>query len=172
MIDSGQPAGEEAFDQFYRASYGRLVGQLLAVVGDLQQAEDVVQEAFIRALARWTTIEGYEEPESWVRRVALNLAMSNFRRLRRELMALLRLRQQCPATTLPPEAGTVLEMVGAIPLNQRTVVMLHDVLDLSAEQIAAHLDLPVTTVRGRLARARATLRRQLHDHEERRTIRR
>jgi RNA polymerase sigma-70 factor, ECF subfamily len=165
VTDSGQPADGDDFDQFYSASYPRLVGQLLAVVGNLHEAEDVVQEAFIRALTRWATIHRYDQPEAWVRRVALNLAVSHYRRLRRELTALLRLRQQHATAALAPTAGAVLELLRAVPRNQRSVVLLHDVLDLSVEQVAMQLGLTTTTVRGRLARARATLRRQLHDEE-------
>jgi RNA polymerase sigma-70 factor (ECF subfamily) len=167
MTDGEQLAGDDAFDEFYRVSYARLVGQLFAVVGDLPQAEDVVQEAFVRALARWSTIQKYEQPEAWVRRVALNLTASNFRRLRRELAARLRLRQQRLTPTLAPETSAVLEILRHVPLNQRTVLMLHDIVDLPIEDIATQLGLPVTTVRGRLARARATLRRKLEDDNER-----
>jgi DNA-directed RNA polymerase specialized sigma24 family protein len=48
-------AGEE-FEEFYGAAFGRLVGQLFLVTGDLHEAEDVVQEAFARAAERWSTI--------------------------------------------------------------------------------------------------------------------
>ena len=47
------------FDAFYAASYARLVGQLYAVTGDLAEAEDVVQEAFARAVVRWPRIRGF-----------------------------------------------------------------------------------------------------------------
>jgi hypothetical protein len=48
------------FDDFYAATYARLVGQLYAVTGDLAEAEDVVQEAFARAVIRWPRIRGYD----------------------------------------------------------------------------------------------------------------
>ncbi|MFF2519329.1 sigma factor [Streptomyces sp. NPDC058086] len=53
-----------------------MVGQLFSVTGSLEQAEDVVQEAFIRALDRWPRIRAYDVPELWVPRVAINLAVS------------------------------------------------------------------------------------------------
>jgi hypothetical protein len=59
--------GDDGFDAFYAACYGRLVGQLFAVTGDLHEAEDVVQEAFIRAVARWSRLRDYDVPEAWVR---------------------------------------------------------------------------------------------------------
>ncbi|HEV2640418.1 MAG TPA: sigma factor [Actinocrinis sp.] len=47
-----------------QAAYARLVGRLFPVTGDLQQAEDVVQEAFVRALNHWPRVSGYEQPEA------------------------------------------------------------------------------------------------------------
>jgi RNA polymerase sigma-70 factor (ECF subfamily) len=163
----GQPAGDDAFDQFYRAAYRRLVGQLFAVVGNLHEAEDVVQEAFVRALSRWPRIQRYEQPEAWVRRVAMNLAISRFRRLRREVAALLRLRHHQEPVSYPPAMDSLLETLRRLPDNQRAALILHDVLDLSTAEVAAQLGLPVATVRGRIARARALLRRHLGDSESR-----
>jgi hypothetical protein len=87
------------FDAFYAATYARLVGQLYAVTGDLAEAEDVVQEAFARAVVRWPRLRGYDLPEAWVRRVAVNLARQGLRRTRRRLRLLVRLAPP------PPDPG-------------------------------------------------------------------
>ena len=71
------------FDAFYLANFDRLIVQLHAYTGDMATAQDLVQEAFARALQRWTTVAGYDDPVAWVRRVALNLATSNWRRIAR-----------------------------------------------------------------------------------------
>lgn len=68
------------FEDFYQASYGRVVALLLAVLGNRQEAEDAAQEAFTRALARWPRLSTYEVPEAWVRQVALRLAVDSGRR--------------------------------------------------------------------------------------------
>ena len=68
------------FEAFYRANYARLVGQMVPVVGDVHEAEDVVQEAFARASLHWSRVRGYHAPDAWVRRVALNYARSGLRR--------------------------------------------------------------------------------------------
>ena len=59
---------DDEFEDFYEAAYGRLVGQLTLILGDRAEAEDVVQEAMLRALQRWSRIRRYEVPEAWVRR--------------------------------------------------------------------------------------------------------
>ena len=156
------PLGDQRdFEEFYQAAYARLVGQLFLVTGDFQQAEDVVQEAFVRALDRWPRISAYEQPETWVRRVAINLALSDLRRLRRQAAALLRLGSQHTESHLPPNTAETIELLRQVPANQRVVLLLHDVLDLTTDQVAEQLGLSATTVRGRLSRARAALARHL-----------
>ncbi|MFJ9250764.1 sigma-70 family RNA polymerase sigma factor [Streptomyces sp. NPDC101776] len=159
--DRGQQTGHLDFEEFYQSAYARLVGQLFSVTGSLEQAEDVVQEAFVRALGRWPRIQTYDVPELWVRRVAINLAVSEIRRLRRRAAALLRLGAQTSQVQLSPKTVHLAEMLGQVPVNQRPVLLLHDVLDLPIDQIAEQLGLPSSTVRGRLARARASLARHL-----------
>jgi RNA polymerase sigma-70 factor (ECF subfamily) len=73
---------DQGFDELYAVHFVALTTQLYAYFGDRQEAQDVVQEAFCRALVRWREISAYEEPVAWVRRVAWNLATSNVRRSR------------------------------------------------------------------------------------------
>lgn len=148
---------QQDFEEFYQAAYARLVGQLLPVTGDFQQAEDVVQEAFVRALDHWPRVSKYELPEAWVRRVAINLALSELRRLRRRAAALLRLGTARAEPQLSEHTTEMVDLLRRVPANQRAAVLLHDVLDLPIDQVAEQLGVPASTIRGRLARARATL---------------
>jgi RNA polymerase sigma-70 factor (ECF subfamily) len=149
------------FDEFYHAVYGRLVGQLYLVTGDLHDAEDAVQEALTRAAARWARIGGYQTPEAWVRRVAMNLATDGFRRARRRLAVAARLRQGPDPGSSPLDRLAVAEALRSLPLDQRAVVVLHHLLDLPVAQVAAELGVPVGTVKSRLARARGALAARL-----------
>src|SRR5256885_14407346 len=78
-LDSPRP---DDFSEFYAAHFHSLTVQLFAHTGDLSEAQDVVQEAFCRALARWSRLVTYDDPVAWVRRVAWNLATSRWRRVR------------------------------------------------------------------------------------------
>src|SRR3712207_3359480 len=91
-------ADELDFDELYQARYGDVVAMLHAMVGDLGEAQDLAQEAFCRAWQRWGTVATYEEPMAWVRRVAMNLATSRWRRLR---VAKAHLRRERPADVPP-----------------------------------------------------------------------
>ena len=64
----------EEFASFYAASFQRLVGQLYAMIGDQAEAQDVVQEAFVRAWARRGKIDRNGAPEAWVRVTAWRIA--------------------------------------------------------------------------------------------------
>lgn len=154
----------EGFDEFYRATYGRLVGQMYVVTGSLPEAEEVVQEAFVRALARWRRIRQYDLPEAWVRRVAHNLAVNEVRRARSRLAALTRLGRKVEAEQAVPMSDDAVVLVAALrrlPPGHRQVVLLHHALDLPIDEVAAQLGLSPATVRGRLFRARARLRQLL-----------
>jgi RNA polymerase sigma-70 factor, ECF subfamily len=158
--------GETSFEEFYAGVFNRLVGQLVLVTGNLQEAEDVVQEALTRAAGRWARLRAYDVPEIWVRRVAMNLATDGFRRARRRLLLAARL---VPDPHPPPtlEGVAVTEALQALPLAQRKAVVLHYLLDLPVDQVAAELGVPIGTVKSRLARARAALATQLGTEGER-----
>jgi RNA polymerase sigma-70 factor (ECF subfamily) len=78
----------EEFTDFYAASFWRLVGQLYAMTGDRSEAQDAVQEAFVRAWAHRRQLDRRGAPEAWVRTTAWRIAVSRWHRTRRgELLA-------------------------------------------------------------------------------------
>src|SRR5689334_2449622 len=99
MRDRGQ------FGEFYATSAPRLVAQIYAIVGDLAEAEDAVQEAFARAWARWQRVGSYADPVGWVRTVAYRIAVSSWRRSRNRWSAQARSLATRPAPEL--DADTV-----------------------------------------------------------------
>jgi RNA polymerase sigma-70 factor (ECF subfamily) len=148
---------DDGFAGFYASSYRRLLGQLFAVTGDLAEAENVLQEAYARAFARWSRVRGYDRPEAWVRRVAINLAAMADRSLRRRARALLRLGPPPLVPELSPEAIDLHDALRALPLGQRQVIVLHHLVGLPVEEIARELRLAPGTVKSRLARGRAAM---------------
>jgi RNA polymerase sigma-70 factor (ECF subfamily) len=159
-------AGRGSFDEFYAGAVGRLVGQLFPVTGDLHEAEEVVQEAFTRAAARWQRLRDYDLPEAWVRRVAINLAADRARNLRRRARAMRRL--QTPPEALPAsvEALALAEALRTLPIRQRQVLVLHYLVDLQVEEIAQTLGMPQGTVKSLLSRGRHALAAKLGETEE------
>jgi RNA polymerase sigma-70 factor, ECF subfamily len=165
MRTGGTVATELDFEAFYAGSFSRLVVQLLAVTGNLQDAEDAVQEAFARASVRWGRLRAYDSPESWVRRVAFNVAFTGLRRARRAVTALAKT-QPATGPPLPSASLELLEALKALPPRHRQVLVLHYLVDLPVERVADELRIPLGTAKSRLVRARDALARQLVDGEE------
>jgi RNA polymerase sigma-70 factor, ECF subfamily len=159
------------FEEFYQASYARVVALVAAVTGDRHQAEDIAQEAFARALIRWPRIARYDLPEAWVRRVALRLTVDASRRMRRALRLSARLAARLAvgerSQPRDPLAVTALSVaLMRLPLPQRQVLILYYLGDLPVEDIARDCGISVSTVRSRLARARRRLERELKESDE------
>src|SRR5690606_27339362 len=101
MHGGGRQAPAQAVTELYHACYRRLTAQLYALTGDLSEAQDAVQEAFARALARPRVLSDVSNPEAWLRTVAVNVARRRWRR--RRLLDAILLRER-PTTRLV-EAG-------------------------------------------------------------------
>jgi RNA polymerase sigma-70 factor, ECF subfamily len=144
------------FAEFYTASFGPLTAQLHAFVGDHSEAQDLVQEAFCRAYARWHSLSRFDDPTSWVRRVAWNLAISRWRRLR-----LLRLwHRDLLASPAPGPDGIdrdLVEALAKLPAHHRQAVVLHYLAGFSIQEIARFCGVAEGTVKSWLSRGRATL---------------
>ena len=158
-------AAELEFREIFAASYRRLVVQLYGVTGDAVEAEDLVQEAFVRAAAAGQKFIALDNPEAWLRTVAINIQRSRWRRLRN----FSRIRDQvaAPPTDLPAleDRLDVVEAVRALPESQREVVALYYLADLEVAVVAQTLGIPEGTVKSRLSRGREALAVILADQE-------
>jgi RNA polymerase sigma-70 factor, ECF subfamily len=152
------------FEHFYLQEYPRVVDLAYALSGSRMTAEDIAQEAFLRAYRDWDRVGSYEHQAAWVRRVAANLATSGLRRRLVEARALTRLaaRPGPPLDPLPAEDADFWRAVRALPQRQAQAVALYYLEDLSIQQTATVLDCAEGTVRAHLARARSALARRLH----------
>jgi RNA polymerase sigma-70 factor (ECF subfamily) len=150
------------FDELYQARYGDIVAMMHALVGDLTEAQDLAQEAFCRAWQRWRTVSEYDEPLAWIRRVAMNLATSRWRRLR---VAKAHLRRERPADVPPlgPDHVALVAALRRLPVDQRRAVVLHHLVDLPVAEVASELQVAVGTVKSWLHRGRAALAADLDD---------
>jgi len=151
-----------SFDAFYREEYRAVVALIYGLKGSGPAAEDLAQEAFLRAHRDWTRVGTMVAPAAWVRRVALNLAMSRYRRLRVETAVRLRLRSETsslPSPTAESEAFWV--EVRRLPRRQAQALALHYIDQLSVGEIADVLDVADGTVKALLHQGRTRLARQL-----------
>lgn len=158
--------GEAEFTALYRARFSDLAGQLYAFTGDTGAAQDLVQEAFVRAWQRWATVSGYEDPVGWIRRVAWNLARSRYRRLLLFRRWARQHRPPEPAAELGPDRVALVTALRSLPERQRRALVLHYLADLPVAEIAAECGVAAGTVKSWLHRGRAALAEQLVDVRE------
>jgi RNA polymerase sigma-70 factor (ECF subfamily) len=123
------------FDTFYAATSRRLIGQIFAMTGDLSEAEDAVQEAYIRAWRRWPRIRAHDDPEAWLRVVAYRITVNSWRRARNRLTAH-RASQHPEMPGLSPDLVVLVSALRKIPETQRRAIVLHHLVGLSVEEIA------------------------------------
>ena len=76
----GDPRAEASYDVFFQTSWARLQGQAYVLTGSQELAQDLTQEALLRAWTHWDRITGYESPEGWTRRVLHNLCIQSWRK--------------------------------------------------------------------------------------------
>lgn len=140
--------GRSSFDDAYLRLYPSIVRSAWSICRDLPRAEELAQEAFVRAYRRWSRLErgGYAEP--WLHRTVMNLALTSVtRRTRgRELEAAV------PAPMAPAPAPEVTEdwLVGTLrrlPRRQREAVFLRVIVDLPEDEVAALMGISTGSVK-------------------------
>jgi RNA polymerase sigma factor (sigma-70 family) len=155
---------DEEFAAFCRREHPKVLGALILFCGDRSVAEEVTSEAFARAWRDRRRIRRLDAPGAWVRRVAINLAASAYRRRQAERRARRRLEGRATSTSRDPdtaEAVAVREALQRMRADHRAVLVLRYLLDLSVEEVAATLERSPSAVTSLTQRAAAALREEL-----------
>jgi RNA polymerase sigma-70 factor, ECF subfamily len=158
--------GSDEFEAFYRANERRLYGTLCLVAGDPDEAEDLMQEAFLRVWERWDRVRLMDDPDGYLYRTAFNLFRSRLRRLLR------RARRTTPPPLDADPASQVdlrvdlLAVLRQLSPRQRAAVVLLDLLDLPSDEAGKILGVKAVTVRSLATRARQALRTDLEEGDE------
>lgn len=176
LVQQAQAGDTEAFSALVVEHQLFVYNLALRVVGNADEAEDVAQEAFVRAWLALPNFRGQAQFRTWLYRIVTNLCCSRVPRLRRDLLAM----SEEAALQIPDETDAdpafsveaaerrkfLHQQIEALPENHRLVVSLRYQQELSYEEIASVLSLPVGTVKTGLFRARARLREALRAFEE------
>jgi RNA polymerase sigma-70 factor (ECF subfamily) len=145
------------FDRLYAAAFRRLTVAVYAMTGSLTEAEDAVQEAFARAWQRWPTVSACDDPEAWVRTVAVRFTVSTWRKAVSRRVAHRRHGAASPVPALSPDHLVLMDALRRINADQRRVIVLHYLVGLPIDRIAADYGMSVNTVKTRLYRGRKAL---------------
>lgn len=152
------------FDALFRDLERSVYGYLWRMLGDQQAAADLKQETFLRAWRHIEKISAYERPETWVWRVATNLALNERRRVSTWGLQSLDMQAERLAASDPAMrvvgADQVHATLLALPARLRAALTLREVYGLTFEEIAQALDISPASARVTLSRARDQFRQR------------
>lgn len=163
------PLSSERESRFVAENMRRVFLLIYRIVGNVADAQDLTQEAFIKALQRQEQLKDLEKAAHWLSRIASNTAIDFLRRSGRISFSdledlpepLVSSREESPEQrVLRHEHRETLEQgLEVLTTRERTALLLRDVEDLPAEEVAARLNCSKATVRSHIANARVKLRR-------------
>jgi RNA polymerase sigma-70 factor, ECF subfamily len=147
-----------SFEGFFEVQHTRLYGTLCLVTADPREAEDVMQEAFLRLWERWDRVRLHPDPAGYLYRTAFNLHRSRLRRAMRAAR-----HRFADPEPLDPLAGvderqSLFAALRRLPRRQRTAVVLLDLMDLTSKEASRLLGVRPVTARVLASQARASLR--------------
>lgn len=147
----------ETFEEFFDANYERLLRTLYLVCGSRDEAEDLAQDAFVRACERWDRVRAMANPVGYVYRTALNRYRSALRRIgvamRRRPAA-----SAADALAAADQRDELRRALAQLPEGQRAALALVEWLGMSDEEAGRILGVEPVTVRVRISRAHKALR--------------
>ena len=170
LVALARDGDSEAFERLYRRHVGRVHALCLRMTGNVAQAEDCVQEAFVQAWKKLSTFQGASAFGTWLYRIAVNEVLGAQRRDRRRATHLQAVGEQDRAEdldyahSLGEEAGEVLDVeqaVLALPEGARNVFVMVGLHGYSHEEAASELGVAVGTCKAQLHRARQLLAKRL-----------
>lgn len=166
LVRRAQAGEVTAFEALYRAHVGRIHALCLRMTGDRVSAEDLTQEAFIRAWQRLDSFRGDSAFYSWLYRLAVNVVLGDFRVKKRLAERVTSSEDVSDLPLAAPERPAGLRMdldqaIAALPPGAREIFVLHDVEGYKHEEIAEMTGLATGTSKAHLHRARRLLREQL-----------
>jgi RNA polymerase sigma-70 factor, ECF subfamily len=168
LIHRAQQGDQAAFEALYHQHVGRVYAVCLRLTGDRGRAEELTQDAFVRAWERLGSFRGDSAFSSWLYRVAVNVVYLSLRAAGRRTRRVVAVADPGALERAPDDTGgpgTALDLEGAVarlPPGAREVFVLHDVEGYRHEEIAQLAGIAVGTSKAQLFRARRLLREALN----------
>jgi RNA polymerase sigma-70 factor (ECF subfamily) len=164
-LEEVTPVTVLSFEEFFQAEHVRLARALYLLTGSAAEADELAQEAMVRVYERWDRVRQMDSPQGYLYRTALNLHRSRLRWLAT------RARHIVHATASPDPAEVVqgrddlARALASLPTGQREAVVLVEWLGMDQEEAATALGIRPGSIRARLSRAKADLRRMLEEDD-------
>jgi len=165
-IRQAQRADARAFEALYRLHVDTIYGLCLRMTGNVSEAEDCTQEAFIQAWKKMTKFRGDSAFSTWLHRIAVNAVLGRIRKSKREqdrMVAVTDVYQPRLATGDSGEMRDLAEAIDRLPEKARHVFVLHAVYGYSHDEAAKMLGIAAGTSKAQVHRARRLLAQQLEE---------
>ncbi len=165
-IRRAQRSDARAFEALYRLHVDKVYGLCLRMTGNVSEAEDCTQEAFIQAWNKMMKFRGDSAFSTWLHRIAVNTVLGRIRKSKREqdrVQAVNDVYTTRVATGDNGELRDLAEAVDRLPERARHVFVLHAVYGYSHDEAAAMLGIAAGTSKAQLHRARRLLMQQLEE---------
>jgi len=168
LVERARTGDHEAFTTLVRASTPRLYGAAKLILRDPDRAQDAVQEALVLAWRHIRALRDAEAWDAWLYRLTVRACHHSARTNRRRDLAELPTMEHHDSASPGDFSSRVVDRdqvgreLGRLPVDQRTVMVLHFYLDLPLTEVADILDIPVGTAKSRLHRGLDALRSSMH----------
>jgi RNA polymerase sigma factor (sigma-70 family) len=160
-----EPA-EDTFEVFFERNHARLLRGLYLVTGDSQEAEEIMQDAFLAVWERWDRIKGMDDPTGYLFRTALNRSRSRLRRATRAARRTMGRAEGRDAFADVEDRETVGRALAAVSPRQRAALVLTEYLGYPSEEAGKILGIKAVTVRALASQGRAAMRTELESDDE------
>jgi RNA polymerase sigma-70 factor, ECF subfamily len=169
ISDSRVDAESEAQARFVQQHLRRIFLLIYRIVGNVDDAQDLTQETFIKALQRHTQLKDLDKAAHWLSRIASNTAIDFLRRNKRFGMADISEASEMRGNLETPEQALLRSEykshldggLAALTERERMALLLRDVEEIPADQVAIQMNCSMATVRSHIANARIKFRRYL-----------
>lgn len=154
------------FGQFWRQTCGKVRAYMFCASSSASDADDLAQECYLRAFRNWNRFDGRGSRQAWLFAIARNTQADWFRKRGRDAHVLERsVEEQASETSAPDldDTEALWQAVDRLRDEHREIVHLRFAADLSYDQIAQVLGVPVGTIRSRLHRALKAIREQMEE---------
>jgi RNA polymerase sigma-70 factor (sigma-E family) len=160
------------FDRFVADSTNGLLRTAYLIVGDLHEAEDLVQETLFKVARRWPKVSRMDYPAAYARRILVNLALRGSPKRSRRRTELSETRPGDPVAPAAPldRDDELRAALAALPPRQRAVLVLRYFLDLPEAEVASALQCSLGTVKSTASRGLARLEQTLRPTNDTRSI--
>ena len=154
------------FELFFEAERRRLFRALYVMTGSGHEAEELLQDAFLRIWERWDRVSVMDDPVGYLYRAAMNLARSRFRRIIRAARVPISPERSIEPYEAADTRDVIVRAVARLSPRQRQAVVLVELLDRSTEEAADLMHVSSSTVRSLTSEARKAMRAAMEPNDE------